>query len=107
MQAKQWSEAELQIASIYLLHGFLSGEVKGRDNFVKAMNVIMDYFKNNEYLYNNRIYIVFAMIAKLTNGRFITEINSIIEIKHYDGDEIEKLTKIVNDLAEDIKDMLR
>lgn len=107
MQTKLWSEPELQIASIYLLHGFLSGQFKDRDKFVRTMNGIMDFFKNDDYLYTNRIYIVFALIVKLTNGHFRTEINSIIEIKQYDGDEIEKLTKIVNDLVEDIKVMLK
>ena len=93
-----YSMDDLNIASIYLLRGYVSGKTSSINKISKVIGDIIDLLKIRD-LYEDRVYIIFTAIGLLSESSFPSEFESILEAKQYSHERILELNNFAKSIA--------
>lgn len=96
-----YTEVELNIASIFMLRGFITCKYRDIETSSKVMNIIIDSL-NESKLYDHRNFLIFQALSILTGSKFKSEMEAILHYKKYNDDELNYLLKCSEILAEKI-----
>ncbi len=89
---------DLNIASIFLLRGFISGKTSSMIVISGLIGEIIDVLKNRGF-YEDRVYIIFYAIGMLSESTFESEFKSILREKNYSAERILELNKFAKSVA--------